>query len=985
MTPSPPQPSPLALEGSPRSRGLYSSLDIDPENPASYLDRRSRFSGIGRSSSLRSSSSSSSLARNYHAEEGHEAFSSSPQQRAYDDNLYRTDNKSPLLPLNTPPRSPNRKGDTNPFDQHYSSPKRMPSQIFGSGMHTRQSSATHQPSKLGLGFSPYGMGASATADGRNKGAFTSISNGENEGEDKMTEKMRASGADGVYGRAGMDPIAGTGDGKTGKYASMLPEQAPPQTPLEHAYRLLDHEHFCTALYFVLALITRLYRIGKSPTVIWDEAHFGKFGSHYLQHEFYFDVHPPLGKMLVGLAGLLSGYNGSFEFKSGESYPEGSQYYVGMRIILALFGVAMVPVAWSSSGALGWNKRSRHLLAIMVLCDNAWLVISRFILLDSMLLCFTFTTVHGLLMFHQQQRRPFSSKWWFWLTFTGLSIGCVMSVKWVGLFVMSLVGLYTIEDLWDRFGDLKMPVRTYLRHWCARALCLLAIPLTVYLISFKLHFMILSHSGPGDAQMSSLFQAHLKGNDFADSPLEVAYGSRLTFKNMGYGGGLLHSHVQTYPVGSQQQQVTCYHYKDNNNEFIVTPVIEQQQLPAPGSEEEKTAPLRMLRNGDTIRLRHVQTGRNLHSHKVAAPVTKENYEVSAYGNDTVSDSNDYWVVEMVDDMHQGKAKLGMQVQSLTSRIRFRHQNQHCYLRAANAVLPQWGWKQVEVSCDKENNPKDEHTYWNVESHWNDRLPAGNTKLYKSPFLRDFIHLNVAMMTSNNALVPDADKEDLLASMPFDWPLLWNGLRMNSWADSATKYYLIGNPVIWWGSTVSIFVYLFTLLFYLARMQRRHADLSPASFNQFVFVGKIGFIGWFLHFLPFTIMARVCYIHHYLPTLYFACILYVHVLDHFLFNDATARYKFIKSEAPIVSSSVPSTTGTGTGTGSSKAQQSQPEPVYPDSGLRRPVSNTMKNILFLVIAGAIVGTFAFFHKTALGIDGPVWKYAGRKWRNSWNIYD
>lgn len=32
-----------------------------------------------------------------------------------------------------------------------------------------------------------------------------------------------------------------------------------------------------------------------------------------------------------------------------------------------------------------------------------------------------------------------------------------SVKWVGLFVTLLVGAYTIEDLWDKFGDLRMPV------------------------------------------------------------------------------------------------------------------------------------------------------------------------------------------------------------------------------------------------------------------------------------------------------------------------------------------------------------------------------------------------------------------------------------------------------------------------------------------------------------------------------------------------
>lgn len=46
-----------------------------------------------------------------------------------------------------------------------------------------------------------------------------------------------------------------------------------------------------------------------------------------------------------------------------------------------------------------------------------------------------------------------------------------------------------------------------------------------------------------------------------SLLEVAIGSRVTIKNMGFGGGLLHSHGQSYPTGSQQQQVTCYHYRD----------------------------------------------------------------------------------------------------------------------------------------------------------------------------------------------------------------------------------------------------------------------------------------------------------------------------------------------------------------------------------------------------------------------------------------
>ena len=32
---------------------------------------------------------------------------------------------------------------------------------------------------------------------------------------------------------------------------------------------------------------------------------------------------------------------------------------------------------------------------------------------------------------------------------------VYSVKLVGLFVTALVGVYTVEDLWHKFGDLKM--------------------------------------------------------------------------------------------------------------------------------------------------------------------------------------------------------------------------------------------------------------------------------------------------------------------------------------------------------------------------------------------------------------------------------------------------------------------------------------------------------------------------------------------------
>lgn len=666
-----------------------------------------------------------------------------------------------------------------------------------------------------------------------------------------------------------------------------------------------------------AAIVRFYGITNNHNVVWDEAHFGKFGAYYIQREFYFDVHPPLGKLLVGLSGYLAGFDGEFKFESGQPFPPGPQFMY-MRYFNCIFGVLCTPLAYFTAletGALVW---SAVYIALSVALEMLSLTLSKFILLDLMLLFFTVLTFFCLAKLQTLNKRDevLTLKGLVWLIISGLSVGCVCAVKWVGLFITVLVGIYTVYELavkmYQTTADpvkqpqIYMRKTTYLCHWIVRIVGLILVPFAVYVLAFKVHFAVLSRSGTGDGSISTLLQASLEGNSLTEGPRSVAYGSLITLRSQGLSPNLLHSHGLVYPEGSGQQQITTYGFKDDNNEFLVEFDVATSQYGRRFAtlNQDPTSPdyvfehTQLVKDGDTIRLAHKNTGRLLHSHAIAAAVLSQHFETTCYGGVQVFDPQDDWVIEVQTQERSPALEFAdendEEIHPVSTNFRLRHKVVGCYLATTGHAYPAWGFQQGEVVCKHSLLRLDKSTWWNIEDHTNSRLPLPKTSYVapKPKFWKEFLLLNYGMMASNNALIPDPDHHDSLASSWWEWPILRSGLRMNGWGPGSHRYFLIGHPFVTIFSTVCVAISVLVFFGIFIAGRRQSLDLSVFS-DEWAFVlsaGVIPFIGWVLHYLPFILMGRVTYLHHYVPALYFAIFVSGFLIDFFVARRSPAYVKY-----------------------------------------------------------------------------------------------
>lgn len=97
---------------------------------------------------------------------------------------------------------------------------------------------------------------------------------------------------------------------------------------------------------------------------------------------------------------------------------------------------------------------------------------------------------------------------------------------------------------------------------------------------------------------------------------------------------LHSHEIAYGTGSGQQSVTAHGGRDDQGALWIV---------QEGNGQPDCTLSRPIVCGSTIRLTHLQTMKNLHSHKFQSPLTK-GQEVSAFGDKGQGDESDNWILE-----------------------------------------------------------------------------------------------------------------------------------------------------------------------------------------------------------------------------------------------------------------------------------------------------------------------------------------------------
>lgn len=254
---------------------------------------------------------------------------------------------------------------------------------------------------------------------------------------------------------------------------------------------------------VLGFLTHFLFLSYPSNVVWDETYYSKFSASYVESQDVFDIHPPLGKLILASGIKLFGYKARVnpdDLGIGKPYPDNFPY-IGLRFFPALFGGLLASILYLILINLGINRIISFFGGLMLIFENSILVSGRVGLMDNFILFFGLLSI--LLAVLSVKTKKFNNILW-----PMILVGLAGSVKWTGfgyIFFPLMLAIF-----------LRKSFKFKIYQW----MLLLSAPFMIYFLIFTFKFLTLSYP--------SLFQwdNKLQQNEF----IKIGDRTTLALKN-----------------------------------------------------------------------------------------------------------------------------------------------------------------------------------------------------------------------------------------------------------------------------------------------------------------------------------------------------------------------------------------------------------------------------------------------------------------------
>jgi dolichyl-phosphate-mannose-protein mannosyltransferase len=273
------------------------------------------------------------------------------------------------------------------------------------------------------------------------------------------------------------------------------------------------------LLLAISLALHFAGLSRINTLVFDEVYYAKYGHAYFNGQTVFDVHPPLGKYLIGLGMWIAdaiGYSGYLT----NTLTGATRAPWSYRWVDALFGSALPLIAFLLIWQLMQRLRAAVLAGVFMLCSGLFLVEARYGLIN------IFMVVFGLLGH------------WLWLRaldagsararhmqyiLAGLALGACISIKWNGLSFLGVVWAFTALAWLVRWRSVQVSAvaqRFAALRWHQLGLYFVVVPTLFYCVQWIPHIRMNTMSFAEVHSQMLGFHKNMK-----DGPSEHPYCSR----------------------------------------------------------------------------------------------------------------------------------------------------------------------------------------------------------------------------------------------------------------------------------------------------------------------------------------------------------------------------------------------------------------------------------------------------------------------------